>query len=544
MATPPPDRCGYTWSNYEGDDIPSHHSCCFRETLPDTDRCVWHADPAETEKTVEALRASLVPSGVRAETHRLVEVLDGANLSGLDVGDTVNLNQTALRGADLSGTQLRGADLSGSAFHYADLSGASLQRASLSSDLQDADFRDANLQNADLSSAYLGNADLSEANLAGADLSDAFLSDADLTGAMLRDADVIGAFLSDADLTGANLSDAGFQDADLRGANLSGTILWDADLSSTILGSADLHSAEAARTDFRGAELRESDLRDAEFDGALFRGADLRFADLRNASFQDTDLRDTDLSGANLEGADLAHAVLVRTNLFDANLTDCTPHGATFTDVQINDGTMFRSEEARNEEGSWWQIGLLGRLRTVRPRCGYDPQTVDMSQIEKEAELELLGKAADTYQTFEKVARENARPSLQSSMFVLRQDMQLRRHRLKGEHFKWVFARVSRGLFNYGESLGRITAWALMIIAVYSFIYARFDLVTNREGVFITDPLDALYFSTLTFTTLSFGDFVPAAASEYGRLLVTSQAALGTILIAIFVFVLGRRAAR
>ncbi|WP_425494411.1 hypothetical protein [Natronoglomus mannanivorans] len=42
----------------------------------------------------------------------------------------------------------------------------------------------------------------------------------------------------------------------------------------------------------------------------------------------------------------------MRTNLFDANLTNCRPHGATFTDVQINDDTELRSEDHREARKS------------------------------------------------------------------------------------------------------------------------------------------------------------------------------------------------
>ncbi|KTG24796.1 hypothetical protein AUR66_16555 [Haloferax profundi] len=160
-------------------------------------------------------------------------------------------------------------------------------------------------------------------------------------------------------------------------------------------------------------------------------------------------------------------------------------------------------------------------------------------------ENDLLEKAAATYQSFEILARENAKPSLQSEMFVLRQDMQRKRYGVKGEYDKWAFAWISRSMFKYGESLGRIIAWGTLLVCVYAFFYLQFDLVIEGSGgEFINRPIDALYFSTLTFTTLGFGDFQPSPVSEVARLLVTSQAALGAILIAIFVFVLGRRAAR
>jgi hypothetical protein len=52
---------------------------------------------------------------------------------------------------------------------------------------------------------------------------------------------------------------------------------------------------------------------------------------------------------------------------------------------------------------------------------------------------------------------------------------------------------------------------------------------------------DSIYFSTVTFTTLGFGDFSPVG---FGRVLATVESALGVTLFAVLVFVLGRRATR
>jgi voltage-gated potassium channel Kch len=53
---------------------------------------------------------------------------------------------------------------------------------------------------------------------------------------------------------------------------------------------------------------------------------------------------------------------------------------------------------------------------------------------------------------------------------------------------------------------------------------------------------DALYFSTMTFTTLGYGDFQPATTA--GKLLAISETSAGVVLLALLVFVFGRRATR
>ncbi|RKS75146.1 ion channel [Haloarcula quadrata] len=86
--------------------------------------------------------------------------------------------------------------------------------------------------------------------------------------------------------------------------------------------------------------------------------------------------------------------------------------------------------------------------------------------------------------------------------------------------------------------------WAFLFVFGYATAYDRYDLIVTQNGAPVNSFVDALYFSTLTFTTLGLGDFKPDPTVQLARVLVTSQAALGAILIAIFVFVLGRRAAR
>jgi len=57
------------------------------------------------------------------------------------------------------------------------------------------------------------------------------------------------------------------------------------------------------------------------------------------------------------------------------------------------------------------------------------------------------------------------------------------------------------------------------------------------------EPLDpeAVHFSTLTFTTMTYGRFTPVGA---GRFLPMVETASGVPLIALLVFVFGRRATR
>ncbi|MFC7042322.1 pentapeptide repeat-containing protein [Halonotius sp. GCM10025705] len=162
----PAERCGYAWPR-DCDRVavatgrPIHQSCCFRPTLADADRCLWHAD--RTPKAATALAEACPSPAMRAQHRTVAHLLDGAILRDCQLGTAVPLANTALTGADLTradltGATLTNADLGGALLGEATLRGADLHNAGLSR----ADCRGADLRNADLTDSLLW-----QTNLAG-----------------------------------------------------------------------------------------------------------------------------------------------------------------------------------------------------------------------------------------------------------------------------------------------------------------------------------------------------------------------------------------
>jgi uncharacterized protein YjbI with pentapeptide repeats len=417
MTEVPPDRCGYTYGHTDHETISDIDSnCCFRETLPDRTRCIWHSD--DGKKTGHDL----------PDPHNN-EVLDGAILSDLVIGDEISLSNVSLRSADLSGVTLTDTVFDGADLGGADLKGSKLLRVNLNG--------------------------------------------ADLRGANLRDISLLGVDLNGGELTATNLSEAHIQ-----------------------------------------------------------------YTNINNADMKAVDLTDSRIIESELKETNLERSELMNTDLFGTNITGANFYNARLIGVQINPKTQFDSER---DTYATWREQLIFRSPI---RCGYDKKLRDNGGFDEDKQEELLNKAADTYRQFEELARNNTLPSLQSSMFVRRQEMQRKRHKMRGDYVQWAFAGISRAVFKHGESLGRISAWAIGLIIGYAAVYDLFNLIVDSDGAFVQSFVDSLYFSTLTFTTLGLGDFQPDPVSQLARLLVTSQAALGATLIAIFVFVLGRRAAR
>lgn len=249
MREEPDGRCGYKWTaNREvGADI-QEESCCWRETTQGSDLCVWHAPPDEVDKSADTLRTALKNEGHKKNSPHTT-FLDGAKLSGLNLGDSISFSNFALRRSDFSDTDLSHAD-----FSNADLSGA---------DLSDVDLFDSNLKDARLKFANLSDTYLNHANLPRVDL-------------------------SFADLTGTNCYFTNFTESEFSGATLVDT---------------ELHGADLTETDFRGVVFSGVDLREISFKPACDRDpkSEEIASLLEDVQFEDrTDLRGADFSGAKL----------------------------------------------------------------------------------------------------------------------------------------------------------------------------------------------------------------------------------------------------
>lgn len=332
------------------------------------------------------------------------------------------------------------------------------------------------------------------------------------------------------------------------------------------------------------------------FNGADFRPLDGEFhelqeLDLTNANFTDATLRDV-----NLEASELIQA-----KLFGADLRGVRLYGAVLTDSRVDDRTLFLGPPGAPP----FSLGGLVRF-WHKPRCVYDPR-YDGEPVGDGTRAQR-NRAKSTYRSIAEVASSASRPALQSLCFVNRQDIHRRTHRdelVRGlpeneieadggaaastpngaaasgsdratasssgraaapirnrvraaardalyrgvKLFQWVRAELSRWTLLYGESPWRIIATGLAIVATFALLYPLGGLVP-AEGPSVTyaniaeNPrlfFDSAYFSTLTFTTLGMGDYQPVGIA---RVLMSIQTSLGAIVVAMLVFVFGRRAAR
>ncbi len=298
---------------------------------------------------------------------------------------------------------------------------------------------------------------------------------------------------------------------------------------------------------FRGkAEFKRAKFGDSTSFKAIEFGSEISFFEVNfdvDVSFSNTNLkqanfRDADLSNANFEDADLTRAAL-----YGADLTNAKLYGARLTDARISDATDF---------------GIRGRGTLLpeffpgvspTPEVAYDPRTEPTP--DDYDDVNNYTKAAAVYSDLESLAEDNAASKLARKCFAWRKDMQRKRYYSADgdgndrDLLAGLWASLSNGLMRYGESPYRLLGWAGLLVTVCGLLYYALDLlVPTPQGT--TDAtvslLDALYFSTLTFTTLGMGDYRPA--NELGRALAIFETSAGVILLALLVFVFGRRATR
>lgn len=611
MEEVPAGRCGHTFTERSGDEgNPIYQSCCFREALPDHDRCAWHAPPDETEeKTVQNLRNARVDKETKKESRAFGELLNGAILSGIKLDSEISLNNIALceaefsnaelhdidlskadlHGANFSQAELNGADLSKSYMAEADLSGADLSDANLAGAyLADVNLSDAELYEAKLQEAYLSGADLSEAELFSANLSEAHLSDTALTGADLLDtnfseAELHNADLSEANIEGADLSEVSLYNADLSkatlyNADLSEAELYDSNLSETVLGEANLSDADMLEANLSEASLNDADLSRARLVGANLLGADLARADLSESNLNKATLSNTSGEESNLKKANLENAKFKNANLTESTLTSADCESADFSGANLNRATLENADltgadlsqaylyQTRltgaqiNETTQFYKKGGIGDTSSSNP-CRYDSgirpnepsETIEAKATKNEdktPEEARARRARSTYSRLEDLARENGFPELKSEMFVRRQDARKELLSAQGQSFKYRFAQLQSWLFRYGESFLRIIIISVATVAIWWVAYMLTGTMVDSDGTIITwqaiinDPTLVLKTLSQSVYVFASGNQVLAPANLWGQVLVAVESIIGPLLVALLIFVLGRRAAR
>ncbi|MEZ3143501.1 pentapeptide repeat-containing protein [Halobaculum sp. MBLA0143] len=570
---------------------------CWRQTIDGRSRCGWHAEgDIRGGDELVGNESVVVLDGASGDELESDSLPDGAacryadfsraNLPKADLLEA-NLSESNFSGADLRGTDLQGTNLLNAEFSDANLFRADLSKA----DLFGSNFSKADLGGANLSEAELSGANLSEAELSGANLSEAELLGTDLSGADLRRANLSEAELLGTDLSGADLRRADLSGADLRHADLSG-----ADVSDTVAENANFRNADFGDPD--------TDHRPTNLENAVLKNADLRGADFIDARLDQIDLTDARIDAQTTFDAKTIYereegvTSEVRDDGDDAVPPSVWVHRRLERLHEENAlssvARRFHIRKQRARKRHYAEEANVGKWRDRIPDALLDSDALRTQVGELRGGLTrdaITSRASDIRDTrtrkspHERV--QNARDRLGRLWQRLRgnpvrKTAQWVRGRRDWEAYaRWLQLRTFEVTMGYGEQPSKVIGMAVGCILACAALYPLGNWVAPNPGSVeaaqrglegnatgdaavsaavryppLPDGLatlpsyldtlaatlaDSLYFSSVTFTTLGFGDFSPVG---FGRVLATVESALGVTLFAVLVFVLGRRATR
>ena len=337
----------------------------------------------------------------------------------------------------------------------------------------------------------------------------------------------------------------------------------------TFLGEVDFEGADIPDAEFSGVSFHEApvfedtdltraDLSNLAFCGATFEGANLTRANLSESDLSGAGFNDALLSQASLYGADLTNARLYGSRMDGAHVSDHTDFGVR-NQVGVPDRDARKRSSALPFLGPWPNV----RYDERNPEYDRSADRQDSEDAEGGQNISDHTRAAAVYAEIEKVAKANAGSQLASRCYRWRKDMQRKRYLSdegrgnRREPIRWARSWLANIFVRYGESPWRVIDAAGLIIIGCAVLYDSLDLIESttspsrsvlRAAVNQAPPdvavtfLDAVYFSTLTFSTLGMGTFQPSG--QVGRAVAIFETLSGVFLLALLVFVFGRRATR
>ncbi|WP_123538554.1 pentapeptide repeat-containing protein [Halosimplex salinum] len=310
--------------------------------------------------------------------------------------------------------------------------------------------------------------------------------------------------------------------------------LWHADVD--VKPRAALEDADPGDQErLDGAVLRRVSLNGVDwFEGCTLVGAELTAVDLHDASLARVDLREASLEHVAARRADFSEA-----NLEDASLNVCDLRGTDLTGARF-DQAVFSNVR-------------ISRSTTFGETVVYEDE---LDGLEEDSYLRSAQAAIWSYREIRDLHEGNALPIEARSYYLDEKDMRRRLAWHEGKYGTALKAEGSRWVTGYGMSHWRVLGASAALIVACAIMYPLTGGIQETAGNDTTtwsleSPEDAppyyvalilvksLYFSAITFSTLGYGDIRPVGAAARGVAGVESL--LGSILMALLVFVLSRR---
>ncbi len=278
---------------------------------------------------------------------------------------------------------------------------------------------------------------------------------------------------------------------DLRGAPLSGFDFRvpvkedDSGFSEDLAILSNIH--------FEGATLKYCNFQDGKIHECFFEDAELEHADFSNSTLSDCNFQEADCSGISLHGARLVNCNFNDTTIKDMSLESAVIDEKTFF------GTALKSEKNGN----------------------YHFASIEYKQIKQIYKNSNLHNIYDHYHYKEMVAKRKTM-HLKNPMRIL----------------NLIFGDL---LCKYGTSFTRVMAWSAVIIVICAVLFTKYSSLLYHNTVVHPSFFDSLYFSTVSFTTLGYGDY---HAVGFMRYIAALESFFGAALMSLFTVIVARQIIR
>lgn len=264
------------------------------------------------------------------------------------------------------------------------------------------------------------------------------------------------------------------------------------------------------------------------FSRADLSGAEIFDANLEGFEFVGADLSHSDLTHCNLRGADLTKAKLVNSRLWNADLTGANLSEADLTGSDLSNACLYNTK--------LWHADIKD-VKSLSVR-NFSPQT----KLAVGAKIDESGlvSSEESYRVLKNYFLHNGMYN-DASWAAFKEKTMERLMLKKSRSWHYIpslFMGISCG---YGEKPHRIVISALLTIFGFALLFwssRGIESSVNPAATLIWS--DYLYHSTVTFTTVGYGDIIPKASSFF-RLMAATEAFLGVFLTGLFIFTLARK---